>query len=99
MNDTKQAKSGIRVMPYVLATMAVLAIPLLGMIVSDDFNWGIFDFVVIGLLLFGAGMIYEHTSKKLKNKDHIFIAAVVTVTLVLYLWAELAVGIFTNWGS
>jgi hypothetical protein len=96
---TKTYQRKIQVLPYVIATAVILLFPFIAMQFSDDVQWGIFDFVLIGALLLGAGLWYEFVSMKLKDKKHRLIAAVVTVVAVMYIWAELAVGIFTNWGS
>jgi peptidoglycan/LPS O-acetylase OafA/YrhL len=82
-----------------LGTAVVLLIPLVSMQVSDQVNWDGTDFLIIGVLLFGAGLVYELITTKLRSKKQRWIVAGVIILAVLYLWAELAVGIFTNWGS
>jgi hypothetical protein len=83
----------------VLGISFVLLIPLAAMQFSDDVNWGREDFIAIAILLYGATLIYELFIRKLRTKNQRLIAGVLVVLLVLYLWAELAVGIFTHWGS
>jgi hypothetical protein len=40
-----------------LVTGVILLIPLLGMLFTNDVNWGVFDFVLAGVLLGGAGLL------------------------------------------
>lgn len=77
----------------------ILLIPLVAMQFSEEVDWKLGDFIVIGSLLFGSGLLYELLAKNVRNKDHRFIIGIVIAVAALYLWAELAVGIFTTWGS
>jgi MFS-type transporter involved in bile tolerance (Atg22 family) len=79
----------------VAGTALILLIPLIGMLVSDDFNWGPFDFAVIGGLLLGAGFLFEFISSRLNKKYHPA-AAIVVLGIVALIWIELAVGIFES---
>ena len=44
-----------------LITAGLLLIPLLLMLVSDGADWGVFDFVFAGLIIFAAGLLIELT--------------------------------------
>lgn len=77
-----------------VAVGALLTIPLLG-----RFPWTLSDFVIMGLLLFFAGAVFVIAGRKFRPRKSRIIAAVVVGIVFLYVWAELAVGIFTNWGS
>lgn len=71
-----------------------LLIPLVAMQFTNEVNWDIFDFIVMGILLFGTGLLCEFVLRKVKNtKNRIIICGAVLLTLFL-IWAELAVGIF-----
>jgi hypothetical protein len=83
----------------VLGTAMVLMIPLIAMRFSDDVDWKLPDFIIIGTLLFSIGLAYELIYPKLKNKKQKILVGVALGLLLVYLWAELAVGIFTNLGS
>ncbi|PIR38299.1 MAG: hypothetical protein COV34_01685 [Candidatus Zambryskibacteria bacterium CG10_big_fil_rev_8_21_14_0_10_42_12] len=64
---------------------------------GQGFNWKLNDFVFMGGLIFIAGLLIDVARRKMgKNR---LIAIGVIVVLFLWLWAELAVGVFTNWGS
>lgn len=64
---------------------------------SDEVVWTLSDFVIAGVLLFGAGLLLDMALRK-AGKYRLAAAAAITFAFLL-LWAELAVGIFTNWGS
>ena len=49
-------RSAIRV---ALVTALVLLVPLVGMLVSDGTDWGVFDFVFAGVLVAGTGILLE----------------------------------------
>ena len=50
------------------------------------------DFVVMGVLLFGAGLSYEFIAHKLGSKTHKVALGVIILGVVLAIWSELAVG-------
>jgi hypothetical protein len=81
-----------------LATGLLLLIPLVAMQFSSGVNWTAFDFVVMGALLFFTGSLFVLAARRLERKYWLAVGFVVGLAF-LYLWAELAVGIFTNWGS
>lgn len=66
---------------------------------TDEVNWDATDFVVMGALLLITGTALEIVAARLSRTSHKIFAACVVLAAFLYLWAELAVGIFTNWGS
>lgn len=78
-------------------TAGILAIPLIGMQITADVNWTASDFIIMGVVIFVTGLLISISSRKLGKYR---IAAISGIILMfLWLWAELAVGIFTNWGS
>ena len=81
-----------------LAACCILLVPLAAMQFSDAMNWNIMDFAAMGSLFFGAGSIFILIARKMPRKYWPAIGIVVAAAL-LYVWAELAVGIFTNLGS
>ena len=80
----------------VLITALILSIPAVAMQFTDEVNWDATDFVVMGALLLITGVALEIVAARLLRTSHKLIAACVVLAAFLYLWAELAVGIFTN---
>ena len=69
-------------------------IPLLAMKFTEDVNWSIYDFVVMGFLLLFFSLGIDITMKKVKNENIKILYVVLTILIFLLIWAELAVGIF-----
>jgi hypothetical protein len=82
------------VLRIAVATVLILSVPLITMQFSEDVDWNLADFIVIGLLLFGTGIVYEFVVKKLQTKTQQMIAAAILLAVLLLIWAELAVGVF-----
>lgn len=81
-----------------LATLAILSVPLVAMQFSEEWNWTLSDFIIMGVLLFGAGFTFVHVARVTPKKYRTVIGIAFFVAL-LYVWAELAVGIFTGIGN
>jgi hypothetical protein len=81
-----------------LVTGLLLLIPLSAMQFTKEMNWDETDFIVMGFLIFVTSSLFVLVARKLSRK-YWPVISVVFATAFLFLWAELAVGIFTNWGS
>jgi hypothetical protein len=77
----------------VLGTCLVLLIPLVTMQFSDQVNWTLFDFLVAGVLLLGAGMSYVLTTNSVRNVQRRAVIGSVVLVVFGLLWLQLAVGI------
>lgn len=84
-----------RILRVFLITAGVLAVPFIGMQVSSEMNWSLGDFVIIGVLVAGAGAAYELISSQFKNPQHRTLVAIMVTSAVVLIWIELAVGIFS----
>lgn len=62
-------------------------------------NWDLSDFIIMGILIFGTGSLFVLTARKVQKKAHRIVLVIAFLLGFLWLWAELAVGILTNWGS
>ena len=79
-----------------LITLLILAVPFLAGLFTDQVAWDLGDFVVAGLLLFGAGLAIEITASRggaIAYRAAIMMAIATTLLLV---WMNLAVGIIGN---
>lgn len=81
-----------------VATGVILLIPLIAIQFTNEVSWDVFDFAVMGCLLFGTGSLFVLVSRKVSRKYWVIVGVLFAAAL-LYVWAELAVGIFTHWGS
>jgi cytochrome bd-type quinol oxidase subunit 2 len=83
-----------RLIGIVLAVVFILLIPLVAMQFTQEVDWNLFDFMIMGVLLLGTGLLCELAIRRVKNRDY-RIGFIAVILLVLFLiWAELAVGIF-----
>lgn len=76
----------------VSGTALILLVPLVAMQFSNEVNWNWFDFAVIGILLFGAGLMFELVKTRVSTKYRALVAVLLVVAVCL-IWVELAVGI------
>ncbi len=72
----------------------ILIIPLVGAILSDQIDWGILDFLVMGIILLIVGMVLSVVSQKIKNPRKKLFYNLVIMLIFFLIWAELAVDIF-----
>jgi hypothetical protein len=78
----------------VLVTAALLMVPLVAMQFTNEVTWTILDFAAAGFLLIGTGLMLELARKRLGNLTQRRIAYVAILFALLFVWAQLAVGIF-----
>jgi len=76
-----------------LATACVLLVPLAAMQFTDEVVWTPSDFVVAGVLLFGAGLTYELVAKRTGNTAYRVAVGLAVATSLILVWMNLAVGI------
>ena len=78
-----------------LYPLLLLGIPFIGNIFVDGFNWGFFDFIIMGslILLFSSGI--NLVLLRQKSIQYNFTVIGVLVLIFLIIWAELAVGILS----
>jgi len=87
------------IMRPALVTVGVLLIPFIAMQIGDEWSWTISDFLIMGVLVFCAGFLIEQVITKIEKTAHKIMLMFLLVLTFLYVWAELAVGIFTKLGS
>lgn len=76
-----------------LGTVLVLAVPLVAMQFTDDVRWSVSDFMVMGALIFGTGVLCMLV---LRSTEHLAYRAGMIVLLgatFLMIWVNLAVGL------
>ena len=72
----------------------ILLTPLIAMQFTEEVNWELTDFIVAGVLLLGTGLVCEFVMRKVKKKENRIALCIVIITILLLVWAELAVDIF-----
>ena len=79
-----------------LVTASILLVPLLAMQITDEVVWDLADFVVGGVLLFGAGLTYELVASKGGTIAYRAAIGVAVATALILVWMNLAVGLIGN---
>ncbi len=74
--------------------LLLLSVPLIAMQFTDEVNWSLRDFSIMGVLLFGTGILIELILRKVRNLKFRFIIGGTILLIAFLIWAELAVGIF-----
>ncbi|NDV61950.1 hypothetical protein G0Q06_05760 [Puniceicoccales bacterium CK1056] len=81
-----------------LATCLVLLVPLVAMQFTEEVRWSLMDFIVMGTLLMSGGALFVISARMTKGRHTLLLGLVIGLAC-LYVWAELAVGLFFNRGS
>jgi len=84
-------KSVIRI---TLITILILMVPLVAMQFSDEVDWKVTDFIIIGSLLMATGLSFEWVSRRVRSTPQRIFLGIAFLMVLLLIWAELAVGIF-----
>lgn len=80
------------------ASLALLLIPLIAMQLTQQVNWGVGDFLLMAAMLFGFSSGFVLLARKVTPTNRLWAGLAVSLAF-LYCWAELAVGVFFNFGS
>ena len=83
-----------RLIGIVITVVFLLLIPFIAMQFTDEVKWALSDFVVMGVLLPGTGLMCELVMRKVKKIEHRIALCVALLAALFLIWAELAVGIF-----
>lgn len=106
MTQLMQTRAVIR---WVLITAAVLAVPALAMAFklgvpdpgsgTEGVNWGPMDFAIIGVLVLGAGLLFEYASSRAGNVSHRLAVGIAVLAGLGLVWVNLAVGMIGDEGN
>lgn len=81
-----------------IGTCLLLLVPLVMTLLDrnepagEGWHWDLLDFVVMGALLFGAGLAYELLARRFAARTQRVAIAGLILCAVLAVWVELAVG-------
>ncbi|MCK6617974.1 MAG: hypothetical protein L6Q51_10045 [Cyclobacteriaceae bacterium] len=76
-----------------LVTALLLAVPLIAMQFTTAVHWSVFDFFVMGLIIFSTGLVYVIVTRNVPGAiNRLAVASAIGSTLLL-VWANLAVGL------
>ncbi len=83
-----------RLFIILLTIPLLLLIPFIAMQFTNEVNWSVSDFAIMGSMLLITGLICDWILKRVKSLKYRLMICSVMLILFLLLWAELAVGIF-----
>ena len=84
----------LKIIKRALSPLLLLFIPLIGNLFSNQVNWSLFDFIVIGILLVLTGLSIHFILEKVRNKTLRIVPIIFVIIIILMIWAELAIGVF-----
>ena len=77
-----------------IGILILLLIPAIAMQFTNEVNWTPLDFIVAGILLFSAQLACEWVMSKISKKGKQVLFILLILAIFLFIWIELAVGIF-----
>lgn len=83
-----------RLIILLASALSLLLIPFIAMQFTNEVDWGILDFVVMGILLSGTVSTIELALRKVKSTNNRILICGAILLACFLIWAELAVGIF-----
>jgi len=83
-----------RLIGIVFTVVLLLLIPLIARQFTNEVDWKLPDFIVMGVLLLGTGLLCELVMRKVKKIGHRIVICGAILLALLLIWAELAVGVF-----
>ena len=83
-----------RLIGIITTVFVILSIPLVAMQFTSEVNWKASDFIIMGILLLGTGLIFELVLRKIQKPQHRVLVCGLLVLALFLVWAELAVGVF-----
>jgi len=83
-----------RLTGIVLTVVILLLIPLIAMQFTSEVDWKLPDFVIMGILLLGTGLLCEFVMRRVKWIENRVLNIGAILVVLFLIWAELAVGIF-----
>jgi hypothetical protein len=74
--------------------LIILLVPLIGIQLSSEINWGLLDFIVAGILIILLILVLELIFRKVQsNKKKLWLVILIGILFIMN-WVKLAVGIF-----
>ncbi len=88
----KVMKNG-RLISILLSIVILLLIPFIAMQFTNEVNWTLSDFVIMGFLLLATGLSCELVLRKVKKLEYRIAICLAILAVFFLIWAHLAVGI------
>lgn len=89
----KQSKFKKSILWVAVATVIILLVPLVAMQFTNEVDWSVSDFIIMGALIFGTGCAYVLISRFSTNLIYKTAIGLAIVATFLMIWANLGVGL------
>jgi hypothetical protein len=89
----KQIKFYQSIPAVALVTVVILMVPLVAMQFSDHVNWSVLDFLLMGSLIFGTGVLFVLVMRLSSNIVHKVAMGLAIGATFFMVWVNLAVGL------
>ena len=89
-------KINISVQTVALITAGILLVPFLIMQFTNEVNWSLFDFLIMGGIIFGSGLALRYFVNQSDQLAYRIGIALAIGTTFLLIWANLAVGLIAS---
>ena len=83
-----------RLIGIITIVFVILSIPFVAMQFTTEVDLKSFDFILMGILLLGTGLLCELVLRKIRKLKHRVLLCGLLVLALFLVWAELAVGVF-----
>ena len=83
-----------RLISIILAVPVLVMIPLIAMQFTNEVNWTLSDFIIMGVLLLSTGLICELIIRSVQKSTYRIALCIAVLVMLFLIWAELAVGVF-----
>ena len=74
-------------------TISLLLIPFIAMQFTNEVNWSVFDFIIMGSLIFGTGFLFYVMTRRSSNFIFRLAISIAVLSSFLLIWVNLAVGL------
>jgi uncharacterized membrane protein len=82
------------ILKSILTAELVLLIPLIAMQFSEEWDWKLTDFFIVGILLAGVGVGFQMIVTGMKSNSRLAVSGIILAAVMILIWIELAVGLF-----
>jgi hypothetical protein len=89
----KQIKFYQSIPAVALVTVIILMVPLVAMQFTDEVNWSIMDFLLMGSLIFGTGVLFVLVMRLSRNIVYKVASGLAIGATFFMVWVNLAVGL------
>lgn len=94
MNGKSEFQVSRNIMRVLGGTALILMVPLLAMQFTNEVDWTLSDFIIMGVLLSGTGLLFVLFASLVKTVQQRWAIGIVLFIVLFFTWVELAVGLF-----